>query len=248
MNAISNPGRSAGLLYLLLVVGGPLRLIYIPKTLFVRNDAAATAANIVAHETLFRLGMASEIFCAIVLVFLVMAFYRLFERIDRRQAMLVVIFGGVMPACINFFNVVNDAAALLLIHGADVLAVFDASQRNALAVLFLRLHYHESVASETLWGLWLLPLAVLFYRSRFVPRVIGVWLAVNGVAYVALSAIGVLLPDAAERAWSLAAPALFGEMALMLWLVARGVPQQALDRSSPRAGASTISAATPASG
>jgi len=244
MNLSGNPGRVAGLLYLLLVVGGPLRLLYIPRTLFVRNDATATADRILAHETLFRLGMASEIFCAIVLVFLVLAFFRLFERIDRRQAMLVVIFGGVMPACINFFNVVNDAAALMLIHGSDVLAVFDAPQRNALAVLFLRLHYHESVASETLWGLWLLPLAVLFHRSRFVPRLVGAWLAVNGIAYVALSAIGMVLPEYAERAWNLAFPALFGEMALMLWLVVRGVPQPALDPDAPRAGA----VATPASG
>jgi len=228
MNLSTNPGRVAGLLYLLLVAGGPLRLMVIPKTLFVRNDASATADNILAHETLFRFGMASEIFCAVALVFLVLAFYRLFEGIDRRQAMLVVIFGGVMPACMNFFNVVNDAAALLLMHGADVLAVIDKPQRDALAVLFLRLHYHESVASETLWGLWLLPLAILVYRSRFVPRLIGVWLAINGVAYVALSVTGLLLPQYVDRAWSLAYPALLGEIALMLWLVIKGVSQQAL--------------------
>ena len=228
MALLDNPGRNAGLLYLLLVIGGPLRLIQIPKTLFVRNDAAATADNVLAHETLFRLGMASEIFCAVVLVFLTLAFYRLFERVDRRQALLVVIFGGVMPACINFVNVVNDAAALMLMHGADVLAVLDKAQRDALAVMFLRLHYHESVAAETLWGLWLLPLALLVHRSRFVPRLLGLWLAVNGLAYIALSLAGLLLPEYVDRAWSLAFPALLGEMALMLWLVIRGVPQEAL--------------------
>src|SRR5437773_1126463 len=135
MHPTSNPGRVAGFLYLLLVVAAPLRLIYIPSRLFVRGDAAATAGNIAAHETLFRLGIIGDLFCGIVLIFLTLAFYRLFKDVDRNHAVLVVILGGLVPACIDFFNVLNDAAALILVRGADFLSVFEKPQREALAML-----------------------------------------------------------------------------------------------------------------
>lgn len=227
MNWTNNPGRVAGFLYLLLL-GAPLRLIYIPNTLFVRGDATATANNIAAHETLFRFGIASELFTAVALIFLVLAFYRLFEGVNRTHAVLVVILGGVMPALINFVNVVNDAAALILVRGADFLTVFDKPQRDALAMLFLRLHGQQTIAAEILWGLWLLPLALLVYRSRFLPRFIGVWLVVNGLAYLATSLAGLLLPHYQSMVANVTFPALFGELALMLWLVIKGVPKQAL--------------------
>ena len=107
----------------------------------------------------------------------------------------MVILGGLMPATIDFLNVLNDAAALMLVRGADFLSVFEKPQRDALAMLFLRLHQHEVVAAEILWGLWLFPLAILVYRSRFLPRFLGVWLIINGLAYLTMSFAGLLLPQ-----------------------------------------------------
>lgn len=75
---------------------------------------------------------------------------------------------------------VNDAAALPLIRGGDYLAAFDKPQRDALAILFLRLHGQQIVAAQVLWGLWLLPLAALLYWSRFAPRFIAAWVLLNG--------------------------------------------------------------------
>src|SRR2546429_4553316 len=98
MNQARNPGRVVGFWYLLLVLGGPLRLIYIPNKLFVHDNAAATAGNIAAHEWLFRFGMLSDLFGAVVLIFLVLAFYRLFKGVDQQLAVLLVIVGGVVPA------------------------------------------------------------------------------------------------------------------------------------------------------
>src|SRR5438874_7834901 len=116
---ISNPGRVAGLWYLLLVFLGPLRLMYIPNTLFVSGNAAATVNNIAAHQLLFRMGIVADLAGAVVLIFLVLAFYRLFKSVDRNLAVLVVIFGGVMPATIYFVNVVSDLGALTVVRGAD---------------------------------------------------------------------------------------------------------------------------------
>jgi len=222
MSSSRNPGRVAGLWYLLLVLGGPIRLIYIPNKLFVHGNAAATASNIAAHEWLFRFGIVTDLFCAVILIFLALAFYRLFKGVDQNLAVLVVILGGVMPALIDFVGVVHDAAALMLVRGADFLSAFDKPQRDALAMLFLRLRDHQNTAAEILWGLWLFPLAILTYRSRFLPRFLGVWLVINGFAYVILSLTGELLPQYQDKVFALSQPALFAEVALMLWLVIKG--------------------------
>ena len=174
MSPTRNPGRVAGFWYLLLVVIGPLRLIYIPEKLFVHGNAAATVNNIAAHQWLFRFGMVSDLVGGVVLIFLVLAFYRLFKGVDQYLAVLVVIFGGVMPAILDFVGAASDAGVLMIARGADFLSVFDKHQQDALAMLLLRLENHQTTAAEILWGVWLLPLAILVYRSRFLPRFLGV--------------------------------------------------------------------------
>ncbi len=238
MSSTRNPGRVAGFWYLLLIVIGPLRLIYIPSKLFVPGNATATVNNIAAHQWLFRFGIMGDLVCGVILIFLVMAFYRLFKGVDQNLAVLVVIFGGVMPALINFVSVVSDAGALMVVRGAEFLSVFDKPQRDALAMLFLRLRHHQNTAAEILWGVWLFPLAVLVYRSRFLPRFLGVWLAIGGFAYVILSLTGELLPQYQEKVFTYSQPAFFGELALMLWLVIKGAKPQPLDAAtlSPAAG------------
>ena len=226
MSSTRNPGRVAGLWYLLLCVLGPLRLIYIPTKLFVSGNATATANNIATHEWLFRAGIVADLLGAVTLIFLVLAFYRLFKEVDQHLAVQVVILGGVMPALLYFVNVVTDAAALMLVRGADFLSVFDKPQRDALAMLFLRLHDQQNTAAEILWGLWLLPLAILVYRSRFLPRFLGVWLAINGVAYILMSLTGELLPQYQNKLFIVFQPALFAELAFMLWLVIKGAKPQ----------------------
>ena len=222
MTSTSRNARVAGLFYLLLTIAAPIRLIYIPGKLFVRGNASATADNIAARESLFRLGMVSDLFCGVVLIFLALALYRLFREVDRDLAVLMVVLGGLMPAAIDFFNVLNDAAVLILVRGADFLSVFDKPQRDALALLFLRLHHQEIVAAEILWGLWLFPLALLVLRSGFLPRFLGFWLIVNGFAYLAMSFTGLLFPAYEDRVSNIAFPALLGEVATMLWLLIKG--------------------------
>jgi hypothetical protein len=212
----------AGLWYLLLVVLGPLRLMYIPNKLFVHGDPAATVHNIATHEWLFRIGIVSDLVGAVVIIMMALAFYRLFKDVDQNLAVMIVIFGGVMPALLYFVNIVCDSAALMIARGDALLSVFDQPQQNALSVLFLRLGDHMNTAAEILWGVWLLPLAVLVYRSRFVPRFLGVWLVINGIAYIVISLIGELWPQYQARVFNYSQPALFGEVAIMLWLVIRG--------------------------
>lgn len=232
MSSPRNPGRVAGFWYLLLVVIGPLRLVYIPNKLFVEGNATATVNNIAAHEWLFRFGMVGDLVCAVILIFLVLAFYRLFKGVDECLAGLVIILGGVMPATIYIVNVVSDTGALMVVRDGGSLSVFDKPQRDALAMLFLRLHDHQNTAAEILWGAWLFPLGILVYRSRFLPRFLGVWLVINGFAYVILSFTGLLLPQYQGKVFLISQPALFGELALMLWLVIKGAKPQPLDAAA----------------
>ncbi len=224
MGAPRNPGRVVGYWYLLLVLLGPLSLVYIPNKLFVKGNAAATATNLAAHPWLFRAGMLTELLAAVVLIYLVMAFYRLFKDVDQQLAVLLVIFGGVMPAVIDLVNFVNEAAALMVANGVDgdFLSVFDKPQRDALVLLFLRMRHYQIVAAEILWGMWLFPMGALVYKSRFLPRFIGVWLIIGGMAYVVLCLTGLLLPDYQDKVFSYSQPALWGELAIMLWLVIKG--------------------------
>ena len=222
MRWIRNPGRVAGLWYLLLILIGVPRLIYIPNKLFVTGNATATAANIAAHEWLFRLGLVGDLASSVVLVLLALALYRLFKGVDQNLAALVVIFGGVMPALLNLVGVVSDAAALTVVRGEAFLSVFDKPQRDALAMLFLRLRDHQDTAAETLWGVWLFPLAVLVYQSRFLPKFLGIWLALGGICYLIMSLTGELAPQYQDKVFVYTQPAVIGEMAFMLWLVIRG--------------------------
>jgi len=94
MSSARNPGRVAGFIYLLLSVIAPFRLMYIPNALFGRGNATATANNIVAHETLFRLGIVSDLISGVIVIFLALALYRLFKGVDQNLAVLMVILGG----------------------------------------------------------------------------------------------------------------------------------------------------------
>jgi uncharacterized protein DUF4386 len=218
----NNPGRVAGLWYLVIVLVGPLRLIYIPSKLFVTSDAAATVANIATHQSLFRAGIVGDLIGNVALVLLTLAFYRLFQGVDRNLAVQVVIFGGIMPAVLSLAGVVYDIAALTIAQGIDFLSVFSKPQLDGLAMFLLRLRHHQYTAAEILWGVWLLPLGTLIYKSRFMPRFLGVWVMLGGLSYVALSLIGVVSPSLQDMVFKLSQPAMFGELALMLWLLIKG--------------------------
>lgn len=214
--------RIAGFMFLLLVLVAPFRLIHVPDVLFVAGDATSTVRNIAEHETLFRLGIFSDLLAGLFTLFVTLALYRLFADVDRRLAALVVILGGILPTAIYFFNVVNDAAALLIVRAPDFLSVFDQPQRDAMAMLFLKLHGQTIGAAMVFWGLWLLPLAGLILRSGFLPRFLGWWLVLNALAYIAQSVTWSLLPRFDDLVTRIAFPLQFGEVALMLWLLLFG--------------------------
>jgi hypothetical protein len=228
MSFAKNPGRFVGFLYVLTSIVGFFAMGYVPKTLFVHGNAATTANNIASSEMLFRLGIASSVIGQTAFIFVALALYDLFKGVDRRHAsmMLTLILISIPIACLNELN---SIAALLLVRGPDFLSVIEKSQRDALAMLFLRLHGEGIGIAEIFWGLWLFPLGQLVYRSRIVPRLLGVWLGLAGSAWVLISLTGILLPQYSDRVYSISQPAVIGEIAFMLWLLIMGAKPLALE-------------------
>jgi hypothetical protein len=228
MNFQKNRGRYAGLLYVFMSILGFFAMGYVPDKLIVHGNAAATASNIAASETLFRLGIAGALIGQAGFIFVAMALYDLLKGVDRRQALWMVML-IVVSIPIAFLNEVNSFAALALVRGADFLSILDKAQREALAMLFLHLHGRGLVVAEIFWGLWLFPLAVLVYKSRFLPRFLGVWLALAGFAWVILSLTSTLMPQYQDSVSRYCQPAFFGEIAFMFWLLIRGAKPPAPD-------------------
>lgn len=228
MTSLSRNARVAGLLYILASVVGVVRLLYIPSALFVGGNAAATVNNIVAHESLFRFGIVSQLVASVLWLFVPLALYRLLKEVDQALAVLMVILGSLMQVPIFFVNVANDVAALLFARGADFLSVFDKPQRDAFAKLFLNLHHQLDLANMMFAGLWLFPFGLLVYKSRFLPRLLGVWLMIACFAWLAFSLSGFLFPGSEDKVFSGIQPFTLGEVATMLWLVIMGAKEKRL--------------------
>ena len=224
--------RIAGVLYLLMGVTAPFSLIYVPRALIVRGDAAATAHNVLASETLLRLGIVGELFSATMSIFAMLALYRLLSGVNKSLATLMVILGSLVSVPISFLNVVSEMAALTLLRDAHVFAAFNQSQLDALAFLLLRMHGQGVTVVAIFWGLWLFPFGLSVMRSGFIPRILGILLIVNGFAYVVAGLTSLLLPAYAGvvSRWALIPET--GELWILLWLLIKGVRHES-DRLPP---------------
>jgi Domain of unknown function (DUF4386) len=236
MTLTKNPGRFAGLLYLLGSIPGWFAIEYVPSKLLVAGNATATANNIAGHELLFRLGIAANLICQTLFIFVAFALYHLFKGINQRHAVLMVTL-LVVSVPIAFLNELNAIAALVLVRGTDFLSLFDKSQRDALAMLFLNLHRGGIHIAEVFWGLWLLPLGMLVYRLGFLPRILGVLLMVACFAYLANSFTRLLLPGYADVVYQWISPLLSAELWFILWLLIKGANPE------PMANPATVAAA-----
>lgn len=214
--------RLAGFLYLISVVGGIFTLRYIPDRLVAFGDPVTTAHNIAANPLLLRLGIAGDLAGGVIWLFVVLVLYRLLHDVDRTQAKLMIILGAFMQVPLYFVNVVNYMAALMLATGANFLSAITEGERDALAMLFLKLHNYQLLSSLVFAGLWLFPFGILVYKSGFLPRILGVWLLLAGVAWLVVAFSGFLTPQYGDIVDKITQPVVFGEIATMLWLLIMG--------------------------
>ena len=221
--------RIAGWLYFLFAAPGPFCLLYVPNKILVRGDAVAAAANVLAHEMLLRTSVVIWLLGMALWIVTALALYRLFNGFSKALSSLLVIFVAV-SAAIGFLNELNNLAAIVVLRGNEFVGALTQPQREAVAMLFLRLHGQGNAVNETFWGLWLLPFGLLITRSQFIPRLLGIWLLLDGFAWMGLSMVALLAPSYHDLAFKLAQPAVFAELAVMLWLMTIGVRAPATER------------------
>ncbi|MGH9775924.1 MAG: DUF4386 domain-containing protein [Candidatus Acidiferrales bacterium] len=231
MNSTKKAARVAGLLYILFSIPGFFSLLYVPSVLIVSGDAAATTHNIMASPLLFRAGIVGNLIGQVGFIFVALALYRLFKGVDQKQAILMVIL-IVVSIPIALLNELNQIAVLILLSGAKFLSVFEKPQLDALVTFFLTLHGKGFIVPELFWGLWLFPFGVLVYKSRFLPRVLGVWLIVACFAYLADGFIPFFFPTSEHIVSEITQAPMLGEVAMMLWLLIRGAKDQPLDATA----------------
>jgi hypothetical protein len=208
--------RLAGFLYLLVVPLGIFSL-YVSSSLIVSGNAARTADNILASESLFRLGIVSDLLAALVMLMVVLVLYRLLEPVNKNVAAVMVVF-VLVAVPITMLNKLNQLAVLQILNGGDALSVFTSEQLQALALVFLRLHSRGANIAFIFWGLWLLPLGYLVLRSGFLPKILGVLLMIACFGYV-INSFSIFL----GYSLNVGRFAALGEVLFILWLLIKGV-------------------------
>src|SRR5215471_15825412 len=227
MHPTVKTARIAGVIYLSMIITGPFSLIYVPGKLVVHGNATATAANVLAHDTMFRFAIAAGLFGQVIFICLAVVLYRLLSDVSKNWARLMVGF-VLVSAAVGFADELNNLGARILFRGGEFLSVFDKTQLDALGMFFIRLHGQGIMIAEIFWGLWLFPFGLLVFRSGFLPRWIGVWLMINCFGYVVLSMTSLFFPAYTDKLFLFMQPVLFGELAIMLYLVIRGANIKAL--------------------
>ena len=209
--------RVAGALYLFSNIFAPFTLLYLPSRFIVRGDAAATAHNILASESLFRLGIVGNLFTFIANIFLALALYQLLKVVNKNMAALMVIL-FLVGVPIAMLSEMTQLAILRLLSGAEYLNVYAPEQLQALAYLLLVLHDQGLLIAHIFFGLWLLPMGYLVFKSKFIPRLVGVLLVIAGIGYVVQSFAAFLGYNINIIVFTG-----LGELVFLLWLLIKGV-------------------------
>ena len=223
MNSKKKNARIAGLLYLLIAITGGFGIMYTQSSILVPGDATATANNLMDSEFMFRLSILSNLISQALTIFLVLSLSRLFKEVNPKLTKYMVTL-VLVAIPISFLNVLNLAAAQMLVGGADFLQVFETAQLNSLALVFLNLYEYGISVVGIFWGLWLFPFGMLIIKSKFIPKIIGIFLTIGCFAYLIDSFISILLPEYKESVTAIIMlPLALGEFSTILWLLIKGV-------------------------
>ena len=201
--------RSLRILYPFWMLFGIFSIIYIPSTLIDLADPIATLGNIKENVLLFRLGIAGRLVVQLLFIIIPFLFYQLFKNLDKRTALLLLVLALISVPMAMGFETIN----------LSILGYLDDADK----VMEMVLLYHQAMHIPVIfWGLWLLPLGWLVYKSPWFPKIIGVFLFIGGSGYLINAFLKIILPnfDQLDMVWEVMT---FGEVLFILWFVIRGV-------------------------
>ena len=229
----ASTARFAGLLYLVIIVAGIWSEGFVRSAMTVPGDAAATAANILANEAMFRMSFAADVVMALSDAGLAVLLYVLLKPVSHTLALAAMVFRLIQTAVLAS-NLMNQDAALMLLNGAASMTGFDTAQLQSLALLRLEVQSHGYDLGLVFFGINSLLVAALLIRARFTPSLIGYLMLAAGLVYLTGSSLVFLAPALVEDfAMAYAVPVL-AEATFALWLIVRGVKADAWREAAAR--------------
>jgi hypothetical protein len=227
--------RIGGVLYLIIIVIGFCSEFFVRDKLVVSGDVAATANNIMASESLWRISIAGELMLLVCAVTLTLIFYVLLRPVNKNLALLAVFF-NIVEFPIEAVSKLCLFAALFLSGNADYLKAFEPHQLHALVKISLKLHDYGFGIDLVFFGFACLVYGYLLFRSGYFPRTLGVLMAIAGLSYLTNSFTLILAPAFAGTISLILVLALIGELSLCLWLIVKGVNVQRWKEQASAAG------------
>jgi hypothetical protein len=222
MNSINKTARVAGILYIIIFIAAVFSSMYVPSNLIVPGDAATTANNIMASESLFRLGFVGYLIIFLSEIVLSVLLYVLLKPVSKTLS-LVAMVSRLAMTTIHGINLLNQFFALLLLSGAAYLSVLETDQLHALVLLFLNAFSYGWSIGIVFFGLHTFLLGYLVFKSGYFPRILGVLLIFASLAYLVDNFAILLLPNYEETPVFLVLPIIIAELAFPLWLLIKGV-------------------------
>ncbi|MGO9127600.1 MAG: DUF4386 domain-containing protein [Terriglobales bacterium] len=217
--------RIAGVLYLIITIAAPFAEVFVRGRLVVDGDAAATAANILAHQPLYRLAGAADLIAFTCDAAVALLFYELLKPVSRSLSLFAACF-RLLHVAIVAVNTLNHFAALVLLGGEHFLTAFKTDQLQALALLSLSLHGTGYNIGLVFFGFHCMLIGYLISRSAFLPRILGGLIAIAGLCYLTNSVANFLSPSFAAHLFPYILLPGLAEPLLALWLLVRGVNVQ----------------------
>ncbi len=223
MNSDKKTAKIAGVLYLLNGIFSGFAFAYVIGKVYVAGNAAATAANVVAHSGLVRIGVAADLFQATIWVFLAMTLYLLLKHVNKSAASTMVVLVAVGAAIVCLNDVFQFESLRIATDNAYARAFGNAGS-NALVLLLLDIHHYGFLIAQIFFGLWLVPLGYLAYKSGMFPKALGVALIAGGACYLVGMLAVFLIPDLGEKINTfITIPSAIAEIWMLGYLLVIGV-------------------------
>lgn len=233
MTSRNKTARTAGILYLLLVISGMIYLVYIPSQLIVRGSASETLENIMNSELLFRSGILVGIISSLIFILLPLALYKLLSEVNKVHAKLMVLF-ALVSIPISFVNILNKFSVLTLINKTLYLEKMGETELQTHVMLYLDNYNNGIEISQIFWGLWLFPFGYLVFKSGFLPKLLGILLMAGCFGYLITFFGDFIYPNFHKTILSdiVGMPAPIGEIGICLWLLIMGTNKISFKKNS----------------
>ncbi|MEQ9439582.1 MAG: DUF4386 domain-containing protein [Cyclobacteriaceae bacterium] len=216
--------RFTGLMYLLVIICAGFSQGYVRGTLVVPGDAAATAANIVSQEGLFRLGLVADLIAFILDAIISVMFYQMFRPYNKTLAMVSSVLRLLAHPAIASLNLLNHYLALAVLGEADFLAVFDPGQLQSMSLFLMDAHRNGYLIAGAFFGVHCFLLGMLIYQTDMIPKLFGVLMVVAAAGYLMETFGNFLFPgNEGWLAWVVGLSAALGEVELALYMLIKGV-------------------------